>query len=89
LPDSKPKEFFCNGCQRYKKGELLAYRKGNQCRCTACALPEEEREKMGITNLYENTTRQNATNVQATKAYKKPISVAKLRAITGEHNGST
>ena len=84
LPDSNSyKTFFCAGCQRHKKLSLLSpHSAPERQRCTTCCLPQEERDRMGILNPYENNDKQRATANK--EAYSKPITNQKLYAITGE-----
>ena len=88
LPDSKPKDFFCSGCQSHKKGGLLSHKIKNRSYCTTCSMPIEEREQLGILSPYENTAKQRASIKHAPKNYQKPISNESLTAMTGEFYGT-
>lgn len=88
LPDSNKvhPDFFCSGCQSHKPGRLFSYGTANRKQCTTCVLPQEEKKKLGIKNLYENDSQHKASLVGAGKAYTKPLSQQALQMITGEHD---
>ena len=76
VPDSKTEhpDFFCNGCQRHKKGRLYSHGTGRRKTCTTCAMPMDERLAMGIRNPYENLTTQ-----------KDPIPITSKKPISSNH----
>ena len=65
---------------------LFSHGKKNRKYCTACSLPNEEQERLGIHSPYANQSTKDAINKRVTETYKKPLNLQTLQAITGEHN---